>query len=191
MRGKEDYSKLWKDIAAFNHRLNLKDRGHLDELKRAHQPELLRTVYHLEPVPGQTGAVFLCNNSVVGIELAPDTAFWSDLHTPLVMYCYAPLGLINDVEGTTLWTGEILAVEKLKSLDDLQSRWSTLVAQRQERVNQWMDKLRALPILSSQVEQEQGQNQLLTIEIEDFVGQMVLQDQKPAYVSLSRKSDRK
>jgi len=191
LRGKEDYSKLWKDIAAFNHRLNLKNRGHLDELKRAHQPELLRTVYHLEPAPGQTGAVFLCNNTVVGIELAPDTAFWNDLHTPLVMYCYAPLRLINDVEGTTPWTGETLAVEKLNNLDDLQSRWSSLVARRQETVNQWMDKLQALPILSSQVEQQLGQNQLLTIEFEDFVGQMVLQDQKPAYVSLSRTSDMK
>jgi hypothetical protein len=185
LRGKNDYSKLWGDISTFNNRLGLKQRGHLDELKRAYQPELLRTVYHLEPYPEQTGAVFLCNNMVVGVELAPDAAFWGELHTPLVMYCYAPLRLVNDVAGTVPWGGESLVVDNLTGLEDLESRWRDLVARRQERVNGLMEKLGALQI-QTEVEQRQGQNQLLTVEMENFVGQMVLQDEKPAYVSLSR-----
>ncbi len=188
LRGEKNYSKLWGDISTFNHDLGLKKRGHLDELKRAYQPELLRTVYHLEPYPEQTGAIFLCNNTVVGVELAPDIAFWNELHTPLVMYCYAPLRLISDVAGAKAWAGESLAIDKLSSLKDLESRWTKLVAHRQERINGLMEKLQALPILRTQIEQQQGQNQLSTIEIEDFVGQMVLQENKPAYVSLSRKT---
>ncbi|HEC85744.1 MAG: hypothetical protein DRR08_15840 [Candidatus Parabeggiatoa sp. nov. 2] len=188
LRGKENYSKLWDDISTLNNRLRLKQRGHLDELKRAYQPQLLQTVYHLEPYPEQTGALFLNNNTIMGIELAPDAAFWNELHTPLVMYCYAPLRIINDIEGTQAWTGESLAVDKLTDLDDLESRWTELVARRQKRVNELTDKLQTLLISSAQVEQRQNKNQLATIKSEEFVGQMVLQDNKPAYVSLSRKT---
>jgi len=46
LRGVKDYAKLWDDISRFNHQLGLKQRGHLDELKRAYQPALLETVYH-------------------------------------------------------------------------------------------------------------------------------------------------
>ncbi|WP_141698917.1 hypothetical protein [Candidatus Marithrix sp. Canyon 246] len=46
LRGEENYSKLWGDITNFNKQVGLKERGHLDELKRAYQPELLQTVYH-------------------------------------------------------------------------------------------------------------------------------------------------
>lgn len=190
LRGKEDYAKLWDDISAFNNRLQLKKRGHLDELKRTHQAKLLRTLYHLEPYPSQTGAVFLCDGTVMGIELAPDAAFWDELHKPMVMYCYAPLRLISDIEGAQPWTGESLTVEKLTGLDDLESRWTELVAHRQDRVNGLMNKLGALPILNAPVEQRQGQNKLLTVETENFIGQTVWQDNKPAYVSLSRKTSR-
>jgi len=38
LRGVKDYAKLWDDISRFNHQLGLKQRGHLDELKRAYQP---------------------------------------------------------------------------------------------------------------------------------------------------------
>jgi hypothetical protein len=188
LRGKENYSKLWKDITTFNNRLKLKQRGHLDELKRAYQPELLRTVYYLEPYPNQTGALFLCNNTVMGIELAPDTAFWQDLHKPLVMYCYAPLRLINEVNDVTTWTGKSLPIENLTSLDDLQSRWEQLTRHRQERVNEVMKNLQAEPIANISLEQQQGKNLLLTTKTKDFVGQIVWQDDKPAYVSLSRKA---
>lgn len=190
LRGKQDYSKLWGDISTFNNHLGLKQRGHLDELKRAHQPELLRTVYHLEPYPEQTGALFLCNNTLMGIELAPNIAFWNELHTPLVMYCYAPLRLLNDVIGIQPWVGESLPIENLSGLDDLQSRWTKLGARRQKRINELTDKLQALPILSKQLEQQQDKNQLHSLETDDFVGQMVLQKNKLAYVSLSRKGER-
>jgi len=189
LRGVKDYAKLWDDISRFNHQLGLKQRGHLDELKRTYQPALLETVYHLEPYPEQTGALFLCDNTIMGIELAPDPAFWADLHTPLLMYCYAPLRLLNHVKGTSPWMGESLSIEHLEHLDDLQSRWLTLKDHRQNRVNQFMGELRTLPIIYKQVEEQQAQNTLLTIETKEFTGQMVLQKDKPVYVSLSRKND--
>ncbi len=186
LRGEENYSKLWGDISNFNKSVGLKNRGHLDELKRAYQPELLRTLYHLEASPEQTGAVFLCNNIIVGIELAPDASFWNDLHRPLVMYCYAPLRLINDVLGIKASTGETLAIEKPTGINDIESSWIELVARRQERISGLLNQLRGLPIKSTKVDQELGNNQLLTPEIDNFVGQIVLQDNKAAYVSLSR-----
>lgn len=184
LRGKENYSKLWGDISIFNKRLGLKQRGHLDELKRAYQPELLQTVYHLEPYPEQTGALFLCNNTLVGMELAPDATFWKDLHTPLVMYCYAPLRLMNDLNGIQSWRGDSLTIDNLTDLNDLQSRWTELMTHRQERINDLMEKLQSSPILNVQTEQTQRQNQLLTLKTKDLVGQVIWQNKKPAYVSL-------
>jgi len=187
LRGEENYSKLWDDISTLNNRLQLKQRGHLDELKRAYQPELLQTVYHLEPNPDQTGALFLNNNTLMGIELAPDAAFWSELHTPLVMYCYAPLRIINDIEGTTPWAGESLAIDNLTDLEDLSSRWTELTARRQQRLNGLRNQLQTLPIVDMKVEQRQAKNQLVTIEADEFIGQMVLRQEKPVYVSVFRK----
>ena len=86
LKGQNGYSKLWNAIAKFNQAVGLKNRGHLDELKQAFQPQLLQTTYHLEPQSGQTGAIFLCNDTVVGIELAPDANYWAELHNPLVTY---------------------------------------------------------------------------------------------------------
>ncbi len=161
----------------------------MDELKRAYQPELLQTVFHLEPNNEQTGALFLNNNTLIGIELAPDASFWSELHTPLVMYCYAPLRIINDIEGTTPWAGESLVMDNLTDLEDLSSRWSELTARRQQRINGLLNLLQTLSIVDMKVEQRQAKNQLLTVEADEFIGQIVLREEKPVYVSIFRKQE--
>jgi hypothetical protein len=187
LRAEENYSKLWGDITNFNKQIGLKERGHLDELKRAYQPELLQTVYHLEPYPNQTGAIFLSNNTVVGIEIAPDPEFWQELHTPLVMYCYAPLRLINRIKGIEAFQADSLEIDKLKDLDDLSLAWSELEARREERINKLMQQIQDLTIVKRAVEEHKHNNQLVTIEMENFVGQMVMRDNKVVYVSLSRR----
>jgi hypothetical protein len=187
LRGEENYSKLWGDITNFNREVGLKERGHLDELKRAYQPELLQTVYHLEPYPNQTGAIFLSNNTVVGIEIAPDAEFWQELHTPLVMYCYAPLRLIHKIKGIEPFQADTLEIDKLKDLEDLSLAWSELEARREERIDKLMQQIQDLTIVKRAVEESKDNNQLVTIEMEDFVGQMVVRDSKVVYVSLSRR----
>lgn len=183
LKGKEEYGKLWKSIATFNTQLGLKERGHLDEMKQAFQPELLQTVYHLEPQPNQTGAVFLLNDEVVGIELAPDAAFWAELHTPLVMYCYAPLRLVETHANRPATKGEALNINDLTSLEMLKGRYEALQQKRVKTAETILAELGEVNY-SSAKEQENKDNRLYTVKAGAFAGQMVMKGNQVVYASL-------
>ncbi len=181
--GKEEYGKLWKHISKFNTQLNLKERGHLDELKQAYQPELLQTSYHLEPQVGQTGAIFLCENEVLGIELAPDAAFYAELHMPLVIYGYAPLRLMLDIADTPKTKGQQLDIHNLKDLNDLHARYQTV---KNDRMNTAKNTRAELEKMSLDIQpiQEEGNHRLVGVKAGDFAGQAVYLKSEPAYVSM-------
>jgi len=183
LKGKEEYGKLWKSISTFNTQVGLKERGHLDELKQAYQPELLQTVYHLEPQPQQTGAIFLLNGEVAGIELAPDAAFWAELHTPLVMYCYAPLRLMEAHANRAPKNGESLDVNDLTSLEALKGRYEALQQRRLRNAETTLTDLGEVDF-KSQKEQENKSDRLFTVRAGAFAGQMVMKGNQVAYASL-------
>lgn len=183
LRGKEDYSKLWGDITSFNQSLGLKNRGHLDELKRTHQPDLLRTTYHLEAHPGQTGAVFLHDDTIVGIELAPDPAFYAQLHVPLVMYCYAPLRLLSERRGDPPYSGITPDFTGVRNVADLRGAMERVQCLRAERLADLHAHLQRMP-LSVHDEASCGGALLHTVEGGGFRGQAVTTDGKTAYASL-------
>jgi hypothetical protein len=183
LKGKEEYGKLWQSITTFNTQLGLKARGHLDEMKQAFQPELLQTVYHLEPQPEQTGAIFLLNDEVVGIELAPDAAFWAELHTPLVMYCYAPLRLAEAHAQRPATKGEALNIEGLTSFEMLKGRYEALQQKRVKTAETMLQDLGEVTY-SSTKEQESKASRLFTIRAGAFAGQMVMNGNQLAYASL-------
>jgi hypothetical protein len=103
------------------------------------------------------------------------------------MYCYAPLRLINRIKGIEPFQADSLEIDKLKDLDDLSLAWSELEARREERINKLMQQIQDLTIVKRAVEEHKHNNQLVTIEMENFVGQMVMRDNKVVYVSLSRR----
>ena len=183
LRGEENYSKLWGDITSFNQSLGLKDRGHLDELKRTHQPDLLRTTYHLEAHPGQTGAVFLHNDTIVGIELAPDPAFYAQLHVPLVMYCYAPLRLLSDRRGDPPFPGIIPDFTGARDVAALRGEMERVHCLRTKRLADLHTHLQSMPIRAHD-EATCGSAHLHTLEGGGFCGQAVTTEGKTAYASL-------
>lgn len=183
LRGKKDYSKLWGHISRFNQSIGLKNRGHLDELKQNFQPELIQCMYQFEQIPGQTGAIFLCEGKVVGIELAPDTNFWAELHNPLVMYTYAPLKLQRDKADAPFPKGLELDTEGLTSGEDLLRKLEALESARQKLAEKKIDEIGGLE--TNYTKEETSKNgDLFTVEAGDFRGQAVVRDRKPAYVSL-------
>ncbi len=185
LKGVKEYGKLWKDIERFNQSLGLKHRGHLDELKQARQPELLRTVYFLETQPEQTGAVFLNRGRVVGLELAPGPGFWKELHLPLVMYCYAPLRLhgepVESPAGDERRSGTFAGARTPDEVETL------LREMREARMEMTRSLLRGLGEVSMKAKREQsaGEHELFTIDAGEFRGQAVLREGEPAYVSLT------
>lgn len=188
LRGTRSYGKLWNDISRFNSRLGLKRRGHLDEFKQARQPDLLRIAYQLEPQENQTGAIFLLNGKVAGIELAPDREYWRELHLPLVMYCYAPLGMIEDHAGREPRTGLELEVAGVEDIAELECRLADLRQQRKDRTRELWNRLAALPV-SMEGSQTNGHHRLLDVGANGFSGQAVLFKQAPSYLSLTASSD--
>jgi hypothetical protein len=103
------------------------------------------------------------------------------------MYCYAPLRLINRIKGIEAFQADTLDITNLNNLEDLSLAWSELEARRQERIHKLMQQIQDLTIVKRIVEEQQNNNQLVTIEMEDFIGQMVVRDSKVVYVSLSRR----
>jgi hypothetical protein len=186
LRGEENYSKLWSDIAQFNKALGLKKRGHLDELKQAHQPMLLRTAYKLERHPQQTGAIFLHNHKIVGIELAPDARFWEELHTPLVMYCYAPLALTPSEAGVETECMDV-TLEGLESVEHLEQRMKATQKARADWARRLWTQLSKMSMNFSE-EGRSHKNLVFHVESGQWVGQGVLHGELPAYLSMTDKT---
>ncbi len=188
LKGQENYGKLWKAIAAFNEKVGLKNRGHLDELKQVYQPELLQTVYHLEPQPGQTGAIFLNRGKVVGIELAPDADFWKELHVPLVMYCYAPLRLEADLANAPIGKGMELDRTGITSIDELKLAYRELKAKRLEAAEQLIAQISGTVIHTSN-EYSTGKHRLQNLTGGKWKGQGVTYKGQPVYLSMFNRED--
>lgn len=183
LRGQNSYSKLWKAITAFNQLLGLKARGHLDDLKHEYQPQLLRISHQLELLDGQTGAIFLFNGMFVGLELAPDAAFWAQLHTALVMFGYAPLTLISELVAPESEWKIALDVDGVTSLVDLRLRLADVAERRKVNAFDHVKEL-AVQAVRSRADASVGDAQLLTLEGEQLAGQAVLHDGAPAYASV-------
>ena len=194
LRGVESYDKLWGDISRFNKGLGLKNRGHLDEIKQAHQPELLRTLYYLERHPGQTGAVFLLKGKVVGVELCPDEEYWKEMHIPLIMYCYAPLALRNGLAGECDENTSESEVgndfpradfSEANSLAELKDKFFDLEARRERRIRDLLGELASRPAEvtnSSKV----NEHSLFDLRCGDLLGQGVEKNGERVYLSLFR-----
>lgn len=93
VRGEKVYSKLWSSIKEFNTTLGLEGRGHLEIYLDHFKKELDQFIAEFEVVYRQVGAVILMNGEVVGVERAPNYAFWQDVWTPLIRECYGSLVL--------------------------------------------------------------------------------------------------
>ena len=183
LQGINNYSKLWSSIALFNNGLGLKNRGHLDELKQAFQPELLQTTYHLELQPNQTGAIFLCQDEVMGIELAPDANYWAELHKPLVMYCYAPLRLQLEQQNIEPKRGQALNTEGVTTLKALKEVYQTTQMNRMVTAKNTVTTIGG-ERFEAQTHQKFDNDKLLNIKTMTFEGQAVMHGQAVAYVSL-------
>lgn len=89
----KEYSKLWDDIGRFNSSLGLNSVGHLDLYLERYKQELDQFIAEFEIIPYQVGAIILINGKVVGIEKAPNYAYWKDIWRPLIREGYGSLVL--------------------------------------------------------------------------------------------------
>lgn len=187
MRKQRGYDMLWSDISAFNSSLGVSDgSGHLVNFLKHFEKELDEFVAEFELVPNQTGAIVMVGNHVVGIEVAPNAAFWETLWTPLIRVCYGSLAIKAGLKGGVPAWRQPLAVGRAKSLSDVAAALREATAKAKTLVTETAEALAPKKLATSGAPDDKlGESKLLTVANSEFAGQVVTgTGGRPVYASL-------
>lgn len=173
LRGTKSFGKLWGAISTFNQRFGEKSRGHLEDLIGKGRSKLTRYRSRFELVPGQTGALFFLRDRLVGLELAPNAAYFAEVWPALICFAYGTEAHgLETVHGWTPPTPPVLAGE---DLDALAGALNHLRAERTARLLGAADALRPASF-SVTAEDRYGDHELFHAIGESFAGQVVRRD---------------
>ncbi len=181
LRGRKEFGKLWPAIARLNDRFGLEHRGHLEQLICRQRPMLTQYQSRFELQDGQTGALFFIGERLIGVEIAPSVAYFREVFTPLVCFCYGTAA--HEIERAALPLPERRPFAAT-SLAELRSQ---LRASRQERldcVRGWLERTPAQQF-AHQEEERYLDLRLYTAQGEDFAGQYITDEGRLVYASLT------
>lgn len=184
LRGEQSYSKLWEDIAVLNQQFGLPDRGHLEQIITKQRPFLTQYQSRLELLPGQTGALFLINHKLAGIEIAPSAAYFAEMWMPLTCFCYGTAAMYLE-QKTPLKTGEV-APFPARNLTELRQQLEQSRTQLRQKVQ---NDLAQTPKEMFELTEEERflEMRLHTATSENFAGQFVQEDGQVLYASIFAK----
>jgi hypothetical protein len=170
-QGVDSYSRLWGAIDRYNRSYGIARGGHLERFLRPYFARLQPFRHAFETLPGQVGAAYFIGGSLVGIEAAPNPAYWQELAPILNIYCYGPAALLAARQG---WqpARKPLNLDGLADLDDLAGRLSTTRASEEAaRVGQ-ITELSGATWNGTLTEERYGLR-TITLEQQGWAGQMV------------------
>jgi hypothetical protein len=183
LRGQKNFGKLWPAISRLNQRLGLEARGHLEQVVCRQRPWLTQYQSRFELLPGQTGALFFLGDCLAGVEVAPSAAYFREVWTPLVCFCYGVAAM--ELEGRA---GDLPVLPfAAGSLRELRAQ---LFASRQARVlriQEWLSRTPADPLDRREEEGYLGLR-LYTAAGKRFVGQFVEDAGRLVYASLTARA---
>jgi len=183
LRGQKNYGKLWPEISKLNQRLGLEARGHLEQVICRQRPLLTQYQTRVELLNGQTGALFFVGDRLAGVELAPSAAYFREVWTPLVCFCYGVAAMELESHAQERAVLPFVA----NSLRELRQQ---LVASRQARFQQVHDWLQRTP--ADQFDRQEEENylglRLYTASGKNFVGQFVEDEGRLVYASVAARS---
>lgn len=170
-RGQSGYSRLWQNIDTFNRRYGIKRGGHLERFLRPYFPRLMRFRHAFELLPEQVGAAYFVAGNLVGVEVAPDEAYWQDIGPILNIYCYGAAALLAERHRLKMQR-QAVDLEGLTSLDDLRER---LEEGRRQDTAERVDMLHALSLLDWKQPASKPQAGLRVADLVqgEWTGQMV------------------
>ncbi|HEX5273363.1 MAG TPA: hypothetical protein VFW33_22860 [Gemmataceae bacterium] len=131
-RGTVGFSRLWADIDTFTRQYGVARGGHLERFLRPYFARLQPYRHGLEALPGQVGAAYFVAGRLVGVEVAPNPAYWQDLCPILAIYGYAPAAVLALDRGLTAGR-EPLSLDGVEDVDDLADRLAAARGRQQER----------------------------------------------------------
>lgn len=82
------FSRLWPIISEFQKEMVGKNEAHLVYFFTKFVDQLNQFNAEFEAVKSQRGAIILINNQVVGLEIAPSSAYWKVIWDKLIRDCY-------------------------------------------------------------------------------------------------------
>jgi hypothetical protein len=179
LRGHGTYSKLWPAIQAFNRGHGLRSRGHLELMLAGKRAFLTQYRSRLELAPGQLGALFIVAGRVLGLEVAPNPAYFADVWPALVCFTYGPLAMRLRPTESAAEPYEASTVDELVAAREAQLR-AELARVREcvdEAGRDWAD-----PDVTE--EERYLDLRLSTVVGAGVAGQIVSDGPRPVYASL-------
>jgi hypothetical protein len=188
MRGQKDFRKLWAAIAKLNADLGLAARGHLEQIVCHERYYLTQYASRFELCAGQTGALFFLGDKLVGIELAPNAAYFAEAWMPLVCFSYGVMAKALEEAARKRKKAAGSVVRPLIGGETLDALRAGLVERRRAAAVSTIAQLAKVPSLaSSEITEDERylDLRLSTIEGSFFSGQMVEEDDGAGLVYLS------
>lgn len=190
-RKQREFDKLWSAINAFNTTLGVQGGGHLEYFLKRFRKELNQFVAEFECVRHQLGAIILVDDQVVGIERAPNHAYWQSVWPCLIRECYGSLALQTArAKGETppLPSTRVPLPETIGSLDELADAVAEVAAEEERRAKSLVREL-LKESFATEVDDEIGGLKLETLSHPRFVGQVVRDGKRVVYASVLAKKN--
>lgn len=180
MRGEENYGKLWPAITDLNSALGYPNRGHLEQIICRQRFYLTQYVSRLELLPDQVGALFLLQDRLVGVEIAPTARYFEETWMPLVSFCYGTAAMQLEQNGNGAEVAPFVA-------DSLAALSRELVQHREAAQQRALEAVASVPRSRFELSEEERylDLRLLTATSDTFSGQIVEADGELVYASLA------
>ncbi|MEW6267262.1 MAG: DUF6569 family protein [Thermodesulfobacteriota bacterium] len=182
LRGQASFGKLWPAIEKLNARFGLTARGHLEQIIGGCRPYLNQYQSRFELLPNQTGALFFLKDKLAGVELAPNAAYFEEVWSALVCFCYGPMAMEEENK-----VGQAVSAPRpfpAKSITELKGLLDSSRREVQEEVNAML--ARTAGEAFQKTEEERFLNlRLYTLSGGNFIGQCVEEDETLIYASVT------
>lgn len=177
------YNALWSHISEFRAAVGDPGIGNLVDFLKRFEKELDQFVAEFENVPRQIGALVLIGGKVVGIERAPNVAYWRTIWTPLIRVCYGGLAIKVGKTNRSLPSSRV-PLAKAFSLDGLRAALATSRAAADQIASKAVEVVGA-KMLTDQAEGSRlDEARVLTVASQEYAGQVVQNGARPVYASI-------
>ncbi|PSB03863.1 hypothetical protein C7B64_06520 [Merismopedia glauca CCAP 1448/3] len=185
LQGIPGYSKLWAGISRLNQQLNLPNRGHLEQIISNKRAYLTQYQSRFELIPNQIGALFLIHDKLVGLEIAPNPAYFAEVWMPLVCFSYGVAAMQAEMRSPV----KSAPVEPFiaQNLQELRQQLSASRSAWEKEVQQNLTKIPPEKFDVTKEEKFLNLN-LQTLNGSYFAGQIVQEVQQLVYASIFAKS---
>lgn len=173
---------MWNAIGRLGKTYGQSGRGHLDDVICKYRAELNVYGKQFEQTSNQRGALFFLDDQLVGIEIAPSKAYFSDIWNSLVCFCYGTAA--HTLKRKTDTSNEIIQREK-----NLEQVRKNLIRRRDQYTVSLFDHLKSINWKIKSIDEEESlmDLRLNTVHTDKFYGQIIQRNKELIYASLFRK----